>query len=323
MLDLLVRLLSTIVYFSVPFYIMKVLSDRSPTTQYYFRLFVYVSTLSISSVWGVAVSIGMTILGRRFDINYVVARSFYYLCGNGLLGIHIDAEGEHHFNNGPAILIGNHQTMLDILYLGRIFPRKASIMAKKELQWMPFLGQYLTASGAVFLNRSNNKDAVSALAAAGQQLKDRGISLWMFPEGTRHSARETGMLPFKKGAFHLAIQAGVPIIPVVCQNYWHLYHKGVLNSGKLKIVVLEPVPTTGLTTADVPELITRVRNAMLDALLLISDGTTPTAATPLATTTSADPTPSSPVTIRPAPAASVDGSAVDGSDEDAVLVDRP
>lgn len=48
-------------------------------------------------------------------------------------------------------------------------------MAKKELQWMPFLGQYLTASGAVFLNRSNNKDAVTALAAAGQQLKDRGV----------------------------------------------------------------------------------------------------------------------------------------------------
>lgn len=58
----------------------------------------------------------------------------------------------------------------------------------------------------------------------------------MFPEGTRHSAQETGMLPFKKGAFHLAIQAGVPIIPVVCQNYWHLYHNGVLDSGKLKIV---------------------------------------------------------------------------------------
>lgn len=58
----------------------------------------------------------------------------------------------------------------------------------------------------------------------------------MFPEGTRHSARESGMLPFKKGAFHLAVQAGVPIVPVVCQNYWHLYHKGVLEPGKLKIV---------------------------------------------------------------------------------------
>ena len=57
----------------------------------------------------------------------------------------------------------------------------------------------------------------------------------MFPEGTRHSARETGMLPFKKGAFHLAIQAQVPIIPVVCQNYWHLYRKGTFDSGKLKL----------------------------------------------------------------------------------------
>lgn len=58
----------------------------------------------------------------------------------------------------------------------------------------------------------------------------------MFPEGTRHSSKDPIMLPFKKGAFHLAVQAGVPIIPVICQNYWHLYHDGVLEQGTLKIV---------------------------------------------------------------------------------------
>lgn len=88
--------------------------------------------------------------------------------------------------------------------------------------------------------------------------------------------------------------------------------------------MLEPVPTTGLTTADVPELITRVQNSMLNALRLISDGPSPAtqAAAPLATV-SADTTPPSPLTKRAAPAASVDGSTADGSDEDAVLVDRP
>lgn len=124
MLDLLVRLVSTMVYLAVPLYILKVLSNRSPITRYYFRLFVYVSTLSACSVWGVIVSIGMTLLGRRFDINYIVARSFYYLCGTAL-DIHFETEGEHHFDNGPAILVGNHQTMLDILYLGRYVRRNS------------------------------------------------------------------------------------------------------------------------------------------------------------------------------------------------------
>ncbi|KAF8313408.1 1-acylglycerol-3-phosphate O [Clavulina sp. PMI_390] len=320
MLDLLVRLVSTMAYISVPLYILQVLSNRSPTTRYYFRLFLYLSALSVCSVWGVIVSIALTIAGRRFDINYVVARSFYLLCSN-VMGITIDTENMHLLEDGPAIMVGNHQTMMDILYLARIFPHKASIMAKKELQLAPFLGQYLTASGAVFLNRSSNKDAVSALAAAGQELKQRGISLWMFPEGTRHSARETGMLPFKKGAFHLAIQAQVPVIPVVCQNYWHLYHKGTFDSGKLKLAVLDPVPTTGLTAADVPDLITRVRDAMLAKLIEISDGTVPAKGqAPSATTTSVT-TPLSPAIQRPPP--SVSGSTADGSDDDAVLVDRP
>lgn len=60
-------------------------------------------------------------------------------------------------------------------------------------------------------------------------------SLWIFPEGTRTLRPEIDLLPFKKGAFHLAVQSGVPIVPVVCENYWRLYHKGVLDSGKLTI----------------------------------------------------------------------------------------
>ena len=108
-------------------------------------------------------------------------------------------------------------------------------MAKKELKWMPLLGQFMTLSGAVFIDRKNNTRAFESLAAAGDTIKRRGIALWVFPEGTRTNKPEVDLKPFKKGAFHLAVQAGVPITPVVCQNYWHLYHKGVFESGKLKI----------------------------------------------------------------------------------------
>lgn len=66
-------------------------------------------------------------------------------------------------------------------------------------------------------------------------MKARRTSIFIFAEGTRHSEETPDLLPFKKGAFHLAQKAGVPIVPVVCENYWRLYHKGVFESGKLKV----------------------------------------------------------------------------------------
>ncbi|KAJ1308365.1 hypothetical protein OPQ81_004074 [Rhizoctonia solani] len=208
-------------------------------------------------------------MGKRFDINYVVARSFYHTCGP-LLGIDFVVEGEEYISTPSAVYIGNHQSMLDILYLGRIFPKRASIMAKKELKWSPLLGQFMALSGAVFVDRKNSKDALHALAKAGDEMKAKGVSLWVFPEGTRSSSEVPNMLPFKKGAFHLAVQAGVPIVPVVCENYWRLYRKGTLDEGTLKIRVLPPISTKGLTAADVTELAERTRETMLATLRDIS-----------------------------------------------------
>lgn len=261
--------LKPLAYLSLPALVLRYLAERSPAVRYYLRLTTYLSTLGVLSVWGVFVSLGMTALGQRFDINWVVARSFYITAGR-IMGIDFKVEGEEHMDVPSAIFIGNHQTMLDILYLGRIFPKKCSIMAKKELQWMPLLGQYMSLSGAVFVDRSNNKDALKALAAAGEDMKSKGVSLWVFPEGTRSSSEAPNLLPFKKGAFHLAVQAGVPIVPVVCENYWRLYRKGTLDEGSLRIRVLPPIPTHGLTPADVTQLAERTREQMLEVLREIS-----------------------------------------------------
>lgn len=115
-----------------------------------------------------------------------------------------------------------------------MFPMKASIMAKKEVQWSP-LGPWMFMSGAVFVDRGNSTRAHESLTAAGEEMKSKGISLMMYPEGTRNSQEVPSLLPFKKGAFHLAVQAGIPIIPVVCENYWRIYHKGVFGTGTIKV----------------------------------------------------------------------------------------
>lgn len=252
-------------YISLPVFLLRTASNSSPLARYYVRLGIYLSTVGICSVWGVFASVGMSLMGRRHDIKWLVARSFYLLAGR-FLDITIEVEGEEYLSQKPAVLVGNHMSMLDLLYLGRIFPKQATMTAKKELQWMPFLGQFMTLAGVVFIDRKNNARAVQSIAEAGQNMKRRKLAIWVFPEGTRNLSEKPDLRTFKKGAFHLAVQAGVPIIPVVCENYYRLYHKGCFESGRIKIKVLPPIPTVGLTAADVTELSIRVRAQMLDAL---------------------------------------------------------
>jgi len=111
-------LFKPLAYASVPYLILKYATDSNPTARYYFRVVVYYSALGFCSVWGMIVAAGMSLAGHRFDINWVVARSFYTLAGK-LLDIKFVVEGEEHLDIKPAVLVGNHQSGLDILFLGR------------------------------------------------------------------------------------------------------------------------------------------------------------------------------------------------------------
>lgn len=228
----------------------------------------YLGTMMTVAACSAFAAAGMTLVGRRFDTNYIVARTFYAIVRK-TLGLQMELEGEEILNTRPAVLMLNHQSMLDIFVVGRITPKQSSIIAKKSLQYTP-LGPFMTMSGAIFLDRGNNTHAVRLLESAGELMKRLKISLIMFPEGTRTSSEIPDMLSLKKGGFHLAIQAGIPIIPVVTENYWWLYHKGVFDEGTIKARVLPPIPTIGLTASDIPGLATRVRNQMLEALHEIS-----------------------------------------------------
>jgi len=265
---MLISFVKPLVYLSLPALIIRTVSNSSPTGRYYVRVGLYIGTLTVVAAWGVVVAAALSVVGRRFDVNYVVARSFYAIASR-VLDIKVEVEGEDYMETRPAVYMSNHQSMVDVLMLGRIFPMQASIMSKKEMQWTP-LGGFMAMSGTVFVDRGNNAKAVQSLAAAGDAMKQRKTSLWMYPEGTRHSQREPSMLKLKKGGFHLAVQAGIPIVPVVTENYWNLYHKGIFNPGIIKMKVLPPIPTSGLSAEDVNDLATRVRNQMIEVLVEIS-----------------------------------------------------
>ncbi|OCF43934.1 phosphatidylinositol glycan, class A [Kwoniella heveanensis CBS 569] len=251
--------------------------------KFLFQLRVALYTVVLLSVSFLALVIALvcTLVGQRLNTNYFVARTFYHVAGP-IMGWKFEVEGEEYLwkiegegeagkKGRSAVMVGNHQSFVDILYLGRIFPKHAAIMAKKSIKWIPGLGWWMMMSGTVFINRSNNKSAIASMTQAGEDMKRKRISLWIFPEGTRHLAAEPDLLPFKKGAFYLAVQSGTPVVPVVCENYHRLFDgKTHFRRGTLKIKVLPPIPTTGLTSADVPDLMDRTREAMVKALREIS-----------------------------------------------------
>jgi lysophosphatidate acyltransferase len=115
-------LLKPLAYVSVPIFLLRSIASSSPSARYYIRIVLYYSALGFCSVWGIIIAVGMSLAGRRFDINWVVARTFYSVASR-FFDIKFVVEGEEHLDTRPAILVGNHQSVLDILYLAR-FVRK-------------------------------------------------------------------------------------------------------------------------------------------------------------------------------------------------------
>lgn len=135
------------------FLLLSLLSPRSRRARLYLNVLLYVFSLGACSVLGMVVSPFMYLSTRsRLNINWLVARSFDKLAGN-LIGLRFTLEGGEKFAKAnPAVVVGNHQTGVDVLYLGRVFPRQTSIMAKRELKYAPVLGQF---SGYISASMSN------------------------------------------------------------------------------------------------------------------------------------------------------------------------
>lgn len=248
-------------------FVFGLLGPLSNKTRFYAKLVTSLVSLIICATYGVIVSIVLGILGHKSLSQWTTARAF---CGmlSPLTGFRFDVENEERLLNRPAVFISNHQTEMDVLMLGQMFPKHCSVTSKKALKYYPVLGWFMTLSGTVFIDRANRKNAFASFASAVKQIKETKQSVWIFPEGTRSGFTEPDMLPFKKGCFHLAIQAGVDIVPVVVQNYSGIFNWKArrFESGVCKIKVLEAISTKNMTAADVDRLAINVREDMLKVL---------------------------------------------------------
>ena len=233
-----------------------------------FRLLAAVLAFVAASVYGVAIALGRRDRGR---VAYDYARRIDWWV-RPLLNLRTTLVHEERLlEHRPCIFVCNHQSLLDVPVLARAYKPGAVVIAKKELVNIPFFGWLYDVTGNIRIDRKNTQHAVGRLKEAEDAIRERRVAVWIFPEGTR--GKEAGvMLPFKKGGFVMAVHTGAPLVPVVVSplkpasdlKRWRLRRNDV------EVRVLEPIPTDGLTDADLPGLMALTRRRMYAALAEMS-----------------------------------------------------
>lgn len=188
--------------------------------------------------------------------------------GMALGGVRVSVvSGREHLEaHRPCVFVFNHQSKLDVPVLIHLLQHDFTGVAKKEVRTVPVIGQIFDVAGMVFIDRGDSAKARAQLEPAVRKLRDEGVSLVLAPEGTRSSTPRLG--PFKKGAFHIAMQAGVPMVPIVMRNTGELMWRGaqLIKPGTVEVQVLPPVDTSSWTPQTVDAHVAEVRQQFLTTL---------------------------------------------------------
>lgn len=202
---------------------------------------------------------------RRDALNF--SMSVFADTASALIGLNLKINGEHHlWSNRPAVFIFNHQSNVDMVIIARLLRRDISGVGKKEIRDIPLIGRILEFSGVVLIDRKDTAKAIEAMTPLVETMRIEGKSICMSPEGTRSITPK--LAPFKKGAFHLAMQAGVPIVPIVIHNSGDVMPKGDLfyRPATVEVDVLPPVDTSQWSVETIDEHVETVRDMFLKTL---------------------------------------------------------
>ena len=206
---------------------------------------------------------GITSMSQKEGVNTTI--SSIGDLGTKLAGLDINVKGKQNLQDyRPAVFCFNHQSSADFFIILKLLRKDVTGVAKKELELTPF-GPIFKAMGAIFIDRSNKKKALDSMKNAANVLK-RGTSVAIAPEGTRSGSKKLGK--FKKGAFHLAMKAGVPIIPIVIKNAYLAMPKGsnIFKPTHIEVVVLDPIDTSEWKPKLIDKYIEEVRNLYIKEL---------------------------------------------------------
>lgn len=185
----------------------------------------------------------------------------------GLAGVRVEVEGAENLRvGGPQVLVSNHQSLFDILALFAALPVSLRFVAKVELSRVPLFGRAMRRAGHVFIDRGDRAQAVEAMTRAGERMREEGLSLGLFPEGTR--SPEGRLQPFKKGAFVLAIDTQTDLVPVAVEGGAAILPKGRrrLEARPIRIRCGRRMPLEGKRHEDRDEVLREARDAIASML---------------------------------------------------------
>ncbi|WP_413736952.1 1-acylglycerol-3-phosphate O-acyltransferase [Sodalis sp. RH21] len=159
-----------------------------------------------------------------------------------------------------CIYIANHQNNYDMVTAASMVQPRTVTVGKKSLLWIPLFGQLYWLTGNLLIDRENRSRAHGTITEIVKHIKKKNISIWMFPEGTRSRGR--GLMPFKMGAFHAAIAAGVPVVPICVSNTSNKIKLNRWSNGLVIVEILPPVDTAPYGRDQVRALAEHCRDIM-------------------------------------------------------------
>lgn len=217
---------------------------------------------------GMWAGIGVGLVRRSRQTLVDIAGDVGSELGLALAGVDVRilSGAEHLWSARPCVFFFNHQSKLDPIIVMRLLRSGFTGVAKKETANVPVFGQFFRLAGVAFIDRGNTSQARAALAPAVAKLREERVSLVIAPEGTRSPTPRLG--PFKKGAFHIAMQAGVPVVPIVIHNAGEVMWRGsqTLHGGTVEVTVLPPADTSAWSPHTIDEHVAEVRAMYLDSL---------------------------------------------------------
>jgi len=229
----------------------------------------YVRTLAtqISMITSFAAGLPIYALTGSLNKTRNFSLSLFADTACALTGVELDIVGEENaWKARPCVFVFNHQSQADVLILPSLLRRDLAGVGKKEIGNVPILGKLMQFGGTVLIDRENTASAKDAMKPLVDVMLKEGRSVCIAPEGTRSTSTSLGR--FKKGAFHLALQAGVPIVPIVIHNAIDVAPRGqfVFKPATVKVTVLPPVDTSSWSATNMDEQVHDVRDMFLNEL---------------------------------------------------------
>ncbi|MCH2101411.1 MAG: 1-acyl-sn-glycerol-3-phosphate acyltransferase [Planctomycetes bacterium] len=188
-----------------------------------------------------------------------------------ILGIRIEVHGQEHLQvNASRIVLFNHVNVLDLAVLAAVWSEGCSVIYKKEFHKIPIMGRLMAFFGMIPIDRSNRERAVKSMSEAAKMAREQNKKVMVSPEGTR--SRDGKLDIFKRGPFHLAMEAGAPVVPFIMRGLETLVsgHIKPPRTGVVRVDILDPISTENWTRKSLDSHVKEVRQIFLQYL---PDGT--------------------------------------------------